>query len=347
MKTNGVYLPGDKTAHVKEWDIPEPKNDEVLIKIKAAALCASDLSIYNGKPLIEGYPSGTFITGHELCGIVKKKGPFVQHLKEGDRVAIIAFIGCGFCNYCLGGEPNLCESVKVLGFNHHGGDAEYMTVPERSCLILPEEIDYIVGAISTDAIGNLYSTMKAMNVSGDDVVVITGMGPMGLSGVLTATGLGGTVIAVDPVESRLNIAKDLGAQYIINPDKEDAVAFIKNITKSGADKAVDCSASESGINTVLNSTKPHGIVAQIGETGDKTISIKPSSQLIWKKLSYIGSWYFNLKEWVDITNFIITKIGNDKAKKIVSHTYPLEEKSVSEAFKLFSEHKTLKVVFTP
>ncbi|OFW63276.1 MAG: hypothetical protein A2Z35_00095 [Actinobacteria bacterium RBG_19FT_COMBO_36_27] len=347
MKTKGVFLPGDKTAHVKEWDISGPKNDEILVKIKAAALCASDLSIYNGKPLIEGYPSGTFITGHEPCGVVEEIGPSVQHLKKGDRVAIIAFIGCGFCNYCLGGEPNLCESVKVLGFNCHGGDSEYLIIPERSCLILPEEIDYVVGAISTDAIGNLYSTMKEMNVSSDDVVAITGMGPMGLSGVLVAAGLGATVIAIDPVESRLNIAKDLGAQYIINPDNEDAVAFIKNLTKSGADKAVECSASEIGINTVLNATKPHGIVSQIGETGDRTISIKPSSQLIWKKLSYIGSWYFTLNEWINITNFIITKIGNDKAKKLVSHIYPLEEKSVSEAFKLFSEHKTLKVVFTP
>ncbi len=347
MKTKGIFLPGNKTAHVKEWDIQEPKNNEVLVKIKAAALCTSDLSIYNGKPLFEGYPSGTFIVGNELSVILEKKGPFVEHLKEGDRVAITAPIGCGFCNYCLGGEPNLCESAKQLGFNCHGGDAEYLTVSERACLILPEEIDYIVGAISTDVIGTLYSAMKKMNISSDDVVAITGMGPMGLSGVLVANGLGATVVAVGHGKSRLKMAKELGAKYIIDPDEEDPVAFIKDLTKYGADKAVECSASEAGINIALNAARPHGIVSQIGETGHKTISIKPSEQLIWKKLTYIGSWYFNLNEWVDITDFIITKISNDKAKKLVSHIYPLEEESASEAFKLFSEKKTLKVIFTP
>ena len=347
MKIKGVYLPGNAEAHIKDWEIPEPKGDEVLVQIKASALCASDLSIYHGKPLIPGFPAGTFITGHEPCGIVSKTGPCVRGLKEGNRVAMIAFIGCGHCRYCLGGEPNLCDSTGVLGFTTHGGDAEYMLIPERSCLKMPDKMSYVTGAVATDAIGNLYSTMRQMSVNGNDVVAITGLGPMGLSGVLAAQGMGATVIAIDPVEDRLKKAKELGAQYTINPGKVNPLEFIKKHFPEGVDKSVDCSAVESAINTLLNIARKHGIVAQIGEPGERMIAINPSEQLIRKKLSYLGSWYFKLDEWDDIADFIVNRIGNDRAEGIVSHRYPLEEKAVGEAFKLFNAHETLKVVFTP
>jgi len=347
MKIKGVYLPGNEEAHIKEWEIPEPQKDEVLVRVKGAALCASDLSIYHGKPLIPGYPPGTFIAGHEPCGIVSAVGPCVRNLKEGDRVALICFIGCGFCRYCRGGEPNLCNNVGVLGFTTHGGDAEYILVPERVCLPMPDRMSFVTGAVSTDAIGNLYSTMKEMKVCGGDLIAIAGLGPMGLSGVLTACGMGATVIGIDVVNERLKKAKELGAQYVLNPKEDDPIEFIKNISQEGVDRAVDCSASEDAINMLLDITRKHGVVAQIGEPGEKSISIKPSEQLIRKKLVYIGSWYFKLDEWDEIADFIVNVIGNEKAESIVSHRYPLEEEAVGEAFKLFDDHKTLKVVFTP
>ncbi len=347
MKIKGVYLPGNREAHLKEWDLPNPVQDEVLVQIKASALCASDLSIYHGKPLIPGYPSGTFIVGHEPCGIVTKTGPCTKQLKEGDRVAIIAFVSCGYCQFCMGGEPNLCDKVGVLGFTRNGGDAEYLVIPERSCLLMPKNMSFITGAVATDAIGNLYSAMKKMQVSGDDLVAITGLGPMGLSGVLAATGLGATVIAIDPVEHRLSKAKKLGAEFLINPEKVDPKEYIRSNFREGVDKAVDCSGNENAINTLLDITCKHGVISQIGEAHGRTISIKPSEQLIRKKLTYLGAWYFNLSEWDSISDFIVNKLGNEKVESIVSHKYPLEEKAVMKAFNLFNAHKTLKVVFTP
>jgi len=347
MKIKGVHLPGNKDAQVKEWEISDPDKDEVLVEIKASALCASDLSIYYGKPLIPGFPAGTFIPGHEPCGVIHKTGSCVKNLKEGDRVAIICFVGCGFCRYCRSGEPNLCSSTGVLGFTRHGGDAEFLVVPEKVCLPMPDDMSYVAGAISTDAIGNLYATMKEMNVYGDDLVAITGLGPMGLSGILAAKAMGATVVAIDPVIDRLNKAKEMGADYVMNPQDGNPEQKLKEISPGGVDKAVDCSAAENAINLLLNVTRPHGVVAQIGEPGEKMIAINPSEQLIRKKLAYIGSWYFRLDEWDDIADLIVNRIGNDKAESIVSHRYPLDNDSASEAFRLFSEHKTLKVVFTP
>ena len=346
METRGIYLPGNKEAHVKEWTVSEPRGDDVLIQVKAAALCASDMSIYKGNPLIPGYPSGTFIVGHEPCGIVAQTGPDVRRVREGDRVAIIAFTSCGDCDYCRTGEPMLCAEMGVIGFTAHGGDADYLVVPERMCLPLPDAVSDVVGAISTDVLGNLYSTMNELELSADDLVAIAGCGPMGLAGVLAAAARGATVVAIDPIDSRLQIARELGAQYTINPDRTDPLAAVQEISPGGVDKAVDCSATNGGINTVLNVTGNHGVVAQIGEPGDKPITINPSEQLIRKKLTYLGSWYFKLTEWDEIIDFIL-KIGNDKAERIVSHRYRLEEEAASEGFRLFSEHKTLKVVFTP
>jgi propanol-preferring alcohol dehydrogenase len=347
MKVRGVYLPGDKTAHVKEWEIGEPQNDEVLVKVKSAALCRSDMSIYYGIPLIPGFPPGTFITGHEPSGVVDKVGPCVRNLKQGDRVAVICFVGCGHCKYCLAGEPNICEMTKCLGFTMHGGDAEYIVVPERACLPLPDEMSFDLGAVSTDAIGNLYSTMKYMNVSGDDFVAVAGVGPMGLSAVLCALGMGATVVAFDPMENRLKKAKEIGAHYVANPHKVDPEEFIRNISKEGVTKAVDCSAENEAINYLLNSTRKHGTVSQIGEPGASSVTINPSEQFIHKKLTYVGSWYFTLDEWDDITHFIISNIGVKQAENIISHRYPLEERAADEAFKLFDKRETYKVVFNP
>lgn len=347
MKIKAVYLPGNREAHIKEWEIPDPHDDEVLVKIKASALCRSDMSIYYGNPLIPGYPAGTFIPGHEPCGVISKTGSHVKHLKESDRVAITCFIGCGYCRYCRSGEPNLCNSVGVLGFTTHGGDAEYILVPESVCLPMPDEMSFPVGAVSTDAIGNLYSTMKEMNVCGNDLVGIAGLGPMGLSGVLAAVAMGATVIAIDPVNSRLEKAKELGAHYTVNPEEIPLREYVSEISSEGIDKSVDCSAAQNGINALLDLTRKHGIVAQIGETGEAPISINPSEQLIRKKLTYIGSWYFTLSEWEEIADFIVHRIGNKESESIISHRYPLEEKAVDEGFRLFDQHETLKVVFTP
>lgn len=348
MKIKGVHLPGNKEAHIKEWSIQDPKGDQVLVQIRASALCASDMSIYHGNPLIPGYPPGTFIVGHEPCGVVSKTGPCATSVKEGDRVAVIAFVGCGHCRYCRGGEPNLCENdMEVLGFTTHGGDAEYLLISERSCLPMPDKMSFVTGAVSTDAVANLFSTMKAMNVNGNDVVAIAGLGPMGLSGVLTAAGMGATVLAIDPVEERLAKAKELGAQYTVNPEKVSPVDFVNDIFPGGVDKGVDCSAAEPAINVLLDIARKHGVVSQIGEPGERMIAINPSEQLIRKKLSYVGSWYFNMNEWEEAASFIVDKIGNDRAEGIVSHRYPLEEKAAGEAFRLFDAHETLKVVFTP
>ncbi len=340
----GVYLPGNGEAHVKEWeDAKITRDDDVLIEIKASALCRSDMSIYYGKPLMGG---GNVVPGHEPAGLVVDVSKKVKYLKPGDRVAVECFIGCGECKYCRLGEPYLCANLELLGFQWNGGDAEYMVAPESTCLKMPKEMSYNTGAISTDALGNLYSTMKELSVESTDTVAVVGLGPMGLSGVLVASCMGNEVIAIDLVDSRLSKAKELGAKYVINVGKENLKEKINDITRGkGVDKSIECSGKKDGIKAALTIVKKFGKVAQIGETSEAILN--PSDDLIHKRVTYFGSWYFKMWEWEEIADFIVNKIGDKRAQEIISHIVPLEEKAVSEAFRLFDQHKTYKVIFAP
>lgn len=340
----GVYLPGDATAHVKDWDDPRlQSDDEVIVQIKASALCRSDMSIYYGDPLMGG---GDVVPGHEPCGVVVETGKAVRHLKKGDRVAVQCFIGCGECMYCRMGEPNLCEKLELLGFQRNGGDAEYMVAPQSTCLKMPDEMSFRTGAIATDALGNLYSTMRELDLLSTDTLAVVGLGPMGLSGVLVASSMGNEVVAIDMVESRLEKAKQLGAAHTINVGEKNAIEAIMDITNGkGVDKSIDCSGNKQGIKTAVGVVRKLGKVAQIGETSEAVLN--PSVDLIHKRVTYFGSWYFKMWEWGDITRFIVDKIGDDRAQEIISHSFPLEEKAASEAFKLFDKHETYKVVFEP
>jgi propanol-preferring alcohol dehydrogenase len=301
------------------------------------------MSIYYGKPVVGGdaTKTGDIIPGHEPAGLVVQIGDGVDSIQVNDRVAIYLAIGCGECAHCKSGYMMFCKKWKCIGFDVHGGDADYMVVPESSCIKIPDSLSYIAAAVSTDAVGTLYHAQKRLQISGKDTLVIFGLGPMGGAGILVAKGLGATVIAVDMIDERLELAqKELGADYIINGKNEDAVKRILEITNGrGADACIDCSGSPIAENQALDCVRPHGRVAFVGESRETTI--KPSEQLIRKQVQLMGSWYFPIQEYEEITEFIVRK--NIPVEKLVTHTFKLEQ--AEEAFRMFDERKTEKAVF--
>ena len=327
-KMMGVVFPGGGKVEVREFDIPEPKQGEVLIKVKASAICRSDMHLFHGVNVLGGDVSDDcFIPGHEPAGEVEKVGPGVRALKPGDRVAIYLAQGCGNCEHCKSGYVMFCSEFKCVGFDMHGGDAEYMIVPEQYCLKIPDGMSYVTAALSTDAIGTLYHAQKNMNISGRDTVAIFGIGPMGGAGVMVAKGMGATTIAVDNIADRLALAKEMGADHTIDFSKVDAVA------------ANDTSGNSAAENNALDCLRPHGRAAFIGET-TKT-EINPSEQFIRKQIILFGSWYFPIWEYDEIAEFIMKR--KLPVEKLVTHRFGL--KDADEAFRLFDSHKTQKVVF--
>ena len=336
-----VKIPCEDTIELHQVPIPEPQKGWVRIKMKASALCRSDLYRFHGQKVFEDTGDESFITpGHEPCGIVEKLGEGVDKVKEGDRVAIYLAIGCGHCEHCLSGNTVLCPEFKCIGFALDGAHADYIEVPQECCLPLPDDMDFVTGALSTDVAGTLYTACRRIGVNATKTVTIFGIGPMGMGGVLIAKALGARVIVSDINEQRLALAKELGADVAINSKEVDAVAEIKRLTGGrGSDCVICCAGNNIAYNQALDCAKKGGNVAFIAEAHG--ITIDPSAQFINKRLNVMGCWYFNCCDWREITDFILDQ--KVPLKAIATKLYDLDD--ADEAFRLFDSGKTQKVVF--
>ena len=331
----------NQNIRLEQFEDPEPGPDEVVVQMKASAICRSDMHFYHCAGVVGGIaPETPIIPGHEPCGVVDRVGADVTSLQPGDRVAVYLAIGCMHCPQCLAGYLMLCvNKPKFVGVDVHGGDADLLKVPAVNCMLLPDGMSFVEGALSTDTAGGLYDTLKRMDVAGQTVAIF-GIGPMGASGALVAKAMGARVVAVDVNPARLELIKSLGADEVINPTDEDPVAKLRELTDGrGVDAGLDCSGNAAAQNNMLDAAAAHGRVAFIGEA--KATTIKPSDQFIRKRLTAIGGWYFPLYEWEEIARFIVEH--KLPLEQLATHRFPLE--AAREAFELFDQGKTEKVVF--
>lgn len=337
-----VLLPGGRQVEVVDRPDPEPGVGEVLVRVRASALCRSDMSLYDGTPIVggEGAGTGSVIPGHESAGEVVALGPLAGGVAVGDRVAIYLAVGEGRCEWCRRGYRMLCPAWKCVGFDIDGGDAEYVVVPAENCLPIPDEMSFEVAALSTDMVGTQYSTQARIGVSGKDTVAIFGLGPMGAAGILVAKARGARVVAVDVLKARLDLAARLGADVVVDSSSQDAVTALRAATRGdGVDVAIDCSGNPAAQNAALDATRRLGSVAFVGESRSTTIN--PSDQFIRKLLTVIGGWYFATWEYAAITRFILEH--DLPVDQLVTHRFPLTD--APTAFRMFNARETEKAVF--
>ena len=185
-KMTGAYLPGDITVKFKQYAVPEPGHGEVLIRTKASTICGSDIRcIYHehlGKGP-EGYQPG-MIAGHEPAGQIVKCGPGLRRFKQGDRVVIYHISGCGVCNDCRRGYMISCTHPtlrRAYGWQRDGGMAGYLIAEEKDLVHLPDELSYADGAQVACGFGTVYEGLEKIGICGNDAVLITGLGPVGLA----------------------------------------------------------------------------------------------------------------------------------------------------------------------
>ena len=338
-----VLLPGHAEVRVVDRPTPSPGPDEVLVRVQASALCRSDMSLYDGVPVVGGGAEpGTIVPGHEAAGDVVSLGSGVTSVAVGDRVAIYLAIGCGHCAACRRGYLMLCSTWRCLGFDVDGGDAEYLVVPAQNCLPIPDTMSYEVAAVSTDMIGTQYSTQKRLGVSGNDTVAVFGLGPMGAAAVLVAKGRGARVIAIGRNGGRLDLATELGADAVVDAESSDVVGQLQAATRgAGVDVAIECSGNPVAQNAALDATRALGSVAFVGESRSTTIN--PSDQFLRKMLTVIGGWYFATWEYPEIVRFI--EDHDLPVARLISHRFELGD--AAEAFRRFDARQTDKVVFLP
>jgi propanol-preferring alcohol dehydrogenase len=302
------------------------------------------MGLYTGQSAIVGTDvagTGAVVPGHEPAGEVAEVGAGVEGIAAGDRVAVHLAIGDGYCEFCRGGYFMLCPALKVVGFDVDGGDADYLVVPARNCLKLPDEIGFVAGALMTDMIGSQYHTQKTMGIRGGQTVAVFGLGPMGGAAVMVAKAFGADVIAVDLLDERLKIAESIGAGRTVNSGSVNPVEVIREATSGrGVDAAIDCSGAPPAQNAALDVAAKLGAVAFVGES--RKTEINPSDQIIRKLLTVTGGWYFPSSEWDEIVRLVVDR--QIPVEELVTHRFPITD--APEAFRAFDQRETEKAVFT-
>src|SRR5881628_830323 len=278
----GVVFLGGRKLELREFPDPTPGPGEVVVAMKASGMCGSDLHPYRAvgnaaAALGLGGGSGPVVAGHEPCGVVAARGPGVSEADAptGQRVMVHHYKGCGRCKHCRVGWAQLCrQGIVVYGMTGHGGHAAYMTVPACTLVPLPESLTFEEGAAISCGTGTAYGALKRLDVSGRDTLAVFGQGPVGLSATLLGRAMGARVIAIDIVPERLALAREFGAEHVVNAKDADPVKAIHELTRGeGAETTMDCSGSSEGRLGALQSAGTWGRVAFVGEGGQTTFDI--------------------------------------------------------------------------
>lgn len=274
---------------VEEIPIREPGPKDVVIKVKYCGICGTDVHIFHGeKGSAEVTPPVTL--GHELSGEVAAVGEGVDRLKVGDRVSADPNTYCGSCCFCANGKKHLCPSMKGLGTAVDGGFAEYVTVPEETVYLVPDQVSDEAAAM-IEPISCCLHGMDLTQIQLGDTVMIVGTGNIGLIMVqLARYGGASCIIAVEPNEKRREKAKLLGADITVDPTKEDLDEILKEKNIQNIDKVIDCAGLVSTAEYSIGHAGKGAVVMLFGLTGpEDSISLKPF-EVFKKELTIKGSF---------------------------------------------------------
>ena len=320
-RARGLVLLGDRRAEIREFEVADPGPGEVRIQIKAAGICGSDLHFYESTPEELGIRRGVVI-GHEPSGVIEAVGPCVDHLQVGDRITVNHTLGCGHCEYCRAGATVLCAENLGIAASGYGGNAEYTLMPAANCLPLPDELSLIEGAFLACTGATAYNALRKLSPSGRDRLVVIGLGPVGLSGVVIGKALGATIYGVDLVPERLSLATSLGADEVINAAEDDTVTAIRSLTDGrGVELAFETSGAAGGQSDAVDVLRPRGKAAFVG-IGKGGPSIDPA-QFLHKEATLFGSKVMPAGNYQEMIRFMVRR--NVRFEPIVTHRVPLAD----------------------
>src|SRR5215467_9056221 len=225
-----VVKPEPKAGiEIREVGVPKIGPSDVLVKVRVASICGTDLHIYNWDRWAQGRIRPPLIPGHEFCGEVVAYGSEVTSVKEGDFVSAEMHVACGKCLQCRTGDAHICQNVKIIGVDADGAFAEYVVIPESNIWKLDPAIPQEYASI-LDPLGNAVHTVLAGEIAAK-TVAISGCGPIGLFSIAVARAVGAAqVFAIEVNEHRARIAREMQADYVLNPAKEDVNAIVHEKT---------------------------------------------------------------------------------------------------------------------
>ena len=331
--------PGATVALV---DIPRIGSRDVLVQVKAASICGTDIHIYEWDAWAQHRMTTPRIFGHEFAGEVVEVGDEVTQLVPGDFVAAETHITCGHCYQCRTGQAHVCRNVQILGVDRDGAFAEYIAIPEKVAWKTGKEIDHSVASIQ-EPFGNAVHATFAGEITGKTVAVF-GCGPIGLWAVGLARISGSsTIFAIEPNHKRLDIAVEMGADYIINPRDDDPVRKILEATDGlGVDVVLEMSGHPTAIRQGFKALRNGGRVSLLG-IPSSLVELDLADEIIFKGATVLGisgrrifdTWYRTRR---------ILEAGQLDLKRVITHTLPFDR--IHEAMEIMKSGDCGKIVLT-
>lgn len=266
MKAVQLVSP-DRPFALRAVSIPEPEAGEVRVRIAACGVCRTDLHIQDG---LLDLGKRDFTVGHEMAGTVDVCGAGVDQTWEGRKVVVYYYVGCGRCRYCRVGDDHLCPQPKAQpGFSSDGGYAEYITVPVKNCVPVPEHVDLAEAATMGCAGSTAVHAGRMAAIHPGDWVVINGTGGVGLALLQYARQAGGRVIAVGRGGARAQIALEMGAEHTIDVlETPDVASRVQELTGEGADVVFELLGTQVAMSNALNMLRRRGRMVMLGYTTD-------------------------------------------------------------------------------
>jgi propanol-preferring alcohol dehydrogenase len=308
-----------------EVDVPKVGGSEVLVKVRAAGVCHTDVHIRSGyiggmniKDLGFKLP---YTPGHEMAGVVEEVGAEVQGFSKGDVVVVYPWIGDGTCYYCKVGEENLCDNPRQLGIHVDGGFAEYVKIPHYRYLLKIRNLSPIDAAPLCCAGITSYRAVRKAGLDPSKTLVVVGAGGgLGTMAIQIAKAIGMAVIGVDVRDEALEAAKRAGADYVVDGRSSSVVEEIKRLADGrGADAVIDFTGSDKTLSTYPNALAKRGKYIIVGLYGGELRC--PSAFAVLNEAEFIGSFIGNLADFIGVVNLA----ERGKVKPMVTKIMRLEE----------------------
>jgi 2-desacetyl-2-hydroxyethyl bacteriochlorophyllide A dehydrogenase len=325
--------------------VPEPTlgSNDVLVRIKAAGICHSDVHYRAGTSSVGPLPQ---TLGHEAAGVVEQVGQQVRGLRAGDRVALHYLLTCGQCAYCRTGHEQFCPQGRMIGKHADGGYAEYIAVPARNAVRLPDEVSFAHGAIMMCSSSTSFHALRKARLQAGETVAVFGAGGLGMSAIQLAQVMGAlAVYAVDINPAKLALAEDLGATPV-NAAQSDPVAEIRRLTGGrGVDVAVEVIGLKRTMEQAVASLAVLGRAALAG-ISDRPFEIDSYSQLLGREAEVIGTSDHTLRELEILVEY--ARQGKLDLSRVVARTVPLDARAINAAMDALEEFGgEVRTVITP
>lgn len=322
-------------AVLKHVPIPTPKKGELLVKVKAASICGTDISIYDWTPWAEGHIKPPIVIGHEMVGeVMEIHGDDTEGLKKGDLISSETHIYCNHCYQCRIGNKHICENMELFGIGRDGGFAEYAVVPIRTSWKNDPEIP-LEWMSTQEPLGNAVHVVTKANVPGKTVIIF-GLGPTGLAAAAAAKAYGAKkVIGINRGEYRRNLGMKMGL--------DEAYDALPEAYVNACDAVLEMSGAQGAVSDALRAARIAATVVFFG-IPKQEISIDIGKYIINKELRIESVFGRRIWEtWYQVSDLLKTKKVD--LSQIITHRFPLAE--FDEAMEVMKSGKSGKIVLTP